>query len=226
MRSLIITALCLFLISCSKVPDSWPENAMNSELYTRDSTYIAMTHKQRLESNVSNNNSGIITKELYVDVILYSPDTLKVFAATIEEYILSSDEYEELTEDATRYAGRGLAGYRERISEPWKLYYLPMISTTTNSYEETSLSLREYFLNHIKKHELSVLLEDGTTSTIPMRYTVADTDFWNGPIWTKGIRIQDRYLFEARGSGTLQGDPFREISPFEAEYPDWLLDQF
>lgn len=223
---LIIVFGGVIFISCSNEIDPWPEKAMDSELYKRDSTYVAIAHKQRLKPDSVNNIPGIKTKELFVDVLLYGPDTLKLFAATIEEKIFLSEEYEELEEDVLRYTGRGLAGYRENISQPWKLYYLPMMSTTTNSYEETSLSLRAYFLDQVKKHELSVMLEDGTTATIPMRYSVDDPHFWEGPVWTKGNRIPGRYMFEATQSGTRNKPPFIETSPFDAEYPEWLLEQF
>lgn len=226
MKNLSLIILGIVLFSCSKEPEPWPQKTMDPELYARDSTYIALTHKQRLKSNPSNNNSGIITKDLYVDVILYSPDTLKVFSASIERKILSSEAFEELDEDVPRYTGRGLAGYREHTSDPWKLFYLPLISTTTNSYEETRLSLRAYFLDQIKDHHLGIIDDEGNSKTVPMRYSVADPEFWNGPLFTRGNRIQGRYLFETRGSGTMVGHPYQEISPFKAEYPDLLIEQF
>lgn len=227
MKINLIILVSVIFISCSTEIEPWPEKAMNAELYKRDSTYVAIATKQRLMSNSANADiSGIRTKEVFVDALLYSPDTLKIFAATIEEKIILAEEYEDLEEDLLRYAGVGVAGYRSDTSQPWKLYYLPMISTTTESYEETSFRLRAYFLDQIKEHELSVIFEDGSTGAIPMQYSVADPDFWKGPVWTKGNRIPGRYMFEATQSGNRNKPPFIGISPFEAEYPEWLLEQF
>lgn len=223
----IFLTLCFsfLLISCSTKPGPWPKKKINSELYTRDSLYISITITQDSERNPAREFSQTTTENVFVDIILYSPDTLKLFSAIIEEKRLSSDVYEELEKDLLRYTGRGVAGYRSDTSQPWKLYYLPLISTSTENYEETSFRLRAYFLDQIKRHEFSVVLEDSTNATVPMRYSVADPDFWEGPLWTKGNRIPGRYLFETRPTGTI-GFPFKNISPFKAEYPEWLLDKF
>ncbi|MDX2303689.1 MAG: hypothetical protein NW226_12865, partial [Microscillaceae bacterium] len=170
---------------------------------------------------------------IYIDSILYSPDTLRLYAFVVIEFkgrMMDESYLEEIARyyvdypDKSFFDGKAVIAYRDDYRDIWKLYpydhYLPF---NGESYSDIRYALRQYYFNEFKKNGETILHKN----TLRFKYNVDDPEFWTEDciVWQKGLRIPGYYNFQTRGNITRESlNPI--IPELDIIYPDSLLRLF
>lgn len=207
--------------------------------YRRDSMFVATTVWQFINKKVGvfdyyKQYEIPVTKlRIDVDSIIYSPDSLKLFAFVIERV----PEIENNKPNEYFYGGNPLIGFRKSVHEPWKIYSFGQFTPTGfKNYNKVRDLFRGYFLGDGKFKNDSDYYWDGVhNDTLEMNqgsnrvaikfgYNIDDKRFWDSSIvWKKGSRIPGYYAFQTTGNVApgYTDSPIRIIPSLK--YPDSLL---
>jgi len=221
-----IIYLCCFLgfffISCSaKIGKKHlSENPIHyvspNRIYARDSQYLAYTIQQF--SNLGVVGYGYDIHRVDIDTIVYSPDSLKLFAFVID-YAKADNEL--------NYDGHAILGYRFKTNSPWIVYPVTVIvfAGYTN-YNMVRNSLKNAYFKNFSNPAVSGIwnYRNKRFESYPS-YNVIDPKFWgNSYIWMKDVSVPGYYEFQFAGGGVLDSGSVLKIPPIH--YPDSLLNLY
>lgn len=207
--------------------------------YQRDSMFIATTVWQFIDKKVGvfdyykQYEIPIHKLNIDVDSIIYSPDSLKLFAFIIERV----PEIENNRPNQYFYGGNPLIGFRQSVHEAWTIYPFGQFTPTGfKNYNKVRNLFRGYFLGDGKFKNDSDYYWDGVHNdtlgmnrgfnrvAIKFGYNIDDKRFWDSSVvWKKGSRIPGYYAFQTMGNVVpgYMDTPIRIIPPLV--YPDSLL---
>ena len=203
-----------------------------SDTYRRDSLFIATTVWQLVDKKVfpydsyKKNNVPVTSLQINVDSIIYSPDSLKLFAFVINGFPYKTNND---TGYLYRYGGDGFIGYRNSRKNYWTLYYFDQYTPVGFKKCNTVRNLmREYYLNKnggkFKSDEHYYWDRSRNDYiSIPFDYNIDDIDFWNNSIvWKKGFIIPGYYTFQIEDQAkSMDSDAIIKLPSLD--YPDSLL---
>jgi len=186
----------------------------SNKMYERDSFYLAYTIRQFNELSVV--GYGLPLTRIDIDTVVYSSDTLKLFALVIDYCSYSSKD--------SGYDGQAVLGYRLKATDAWTVYPVRFYSFVGyKNYNMVRERLRSaYFIDF--DHPMSGVwnYRDKKFETYPS-YNVVDKKFWDSSfIWLNGVSIPGYYDFQLSGNGNPEmPHPILEIPAIN--YPDSLL---
>lgn len=236
MKNYLVACFFIGLFSCnnqqvqnvdSATPIRYPSpNAM----YQRDSTYIVATIEQFIDKEVSyfnfakQYNLPLNKIEIYVDTILYSPDTLKMVTFVIKKM----PDMEAADTNVFYYSGGDLKGFRSSTKEPWHIY--PNFHCGPSGlpeYNSVRRILHRCCFEELKTE--STYVWDSSKMDLILesyRYNMDEKDFWDSSVlWRKGARTAGAYIFQNRGTVKPWDENPVQIIP-KLDYPDSLLDLY
>ena len=220
MRLLICFCFLILFQSCSEhVEDEYfPLQPIHfpapNKMYERDSFYLAYTIKQFNDLRVV--GYGLPLTRIDIDTVVYSSDTLKLFALVID--------YCDYSAKGLSYNGQAVLGYRLKIIDPWIVYPVRCIFFVGyKNYNMVRDRLRSaYFINFDYPMSGVWNYRDKKFETY-RSYNVVDKKFWDSSfIWQKDVSIPGIYDFQLSGNGNPEmPHPILEIPAIT--YPDSLL---
>ena len=216
-----------------------------NKIYQRDSLYIATTIWQFIDKKVGIfdffKQYKIPLHEVRIDVdsIIYSHDSLKLFAFTI----VSIPDYESKIANKLYFDGMDMIGYRSSKKDLWSIWHFGQYSPSGyDNYNKVRNLFRWYYLGDGKFKNDNGTYWDGIHNdtlgmarsitfpkennrvNIKFGYNIDNEYFWNSSIvWKKGNRIPGYYGFQTKGDvvpGYIDS-PIRIIP--HLDYPDSLL---
>lgn len=201
--------------------------ASPDKLYRRDSAFIARTIWEFMDKEVyiydfyKKYNIPFSKITVDIDTILYSPDTLKMFAFVIKKV----PDPESKVPDDYYYNGNNVEGFRSSTNEPWIIYptYFCAVSSMPN-YNMVRQTLRNYFF--IKFKSASHYIWDSSKQDLILtdyKYNLDEKTFWDSSIvWKKGALTSGAYIFQNKGVVKPDDSDPVWIIP-KLNYPDSLL---
>ncbi len=200
-------------------------------IYNIDSFFITIAQNIKLLNNHDNGRTFDLMFEeqpayrdsikLNLDTIIYSPDHNRMICTVISESPRIGKKKTFGGESGPFYCGLELVGFRDSIDKPFKLYNHngPTYMGYTSKVRLKDL-LRLYLFQTISR--------DGTTSgydTVKKAWikfvhyerTVDEPEFWECPLWQKGLRAKGKYNFQLVGNVGIEEIAYKEIP-----YPDSL----
>lgn len=187
-----------------------------SSIYQRDSLFLYNTVKEYTKRYEKKHTQDDLvqwydTTDIVVDTILYSPDSLKLFAFTfVKRHNQMSKELKEYLRPDADYdlENREFIAYRKNKTSIWKTYLFD--ATQTNfinpNKEEMRFIVRLLYFERFKN-------PDFNSHRKKYLYNVNEKGFWTGPIWEKNK--EGEYFFaESR------------VANDDYIYPESLLKRF
>lgn len=211
--------------------DSIPNNS-HTELYVRDSLFIDYTIRQyiNLEFDIFSYykqwDIPLNKVSLYIDTIIYSPDSLKFISFLIQK----QPDIEHNNTDYYFYSGSDMIAYRNSVNDLWNIYYFGEIRPSAYRYYQgvRKVFYDFYFGNGDFKDETRYYWDEKTKDriSIPFGYNLDNPLFWDSSIvWKRGSRINGYYSFQTKGNVTPKSiDPII-ILP-RIKYPEYILKSF
>jgi hypothetical protein len=187
-----------------------------SPIYQRDSLFLYYTVKEYTKRYEKKHlQDGLVqwydTTDVVVDTIMYSPDSLKLFAFTLVKRHNQMDrELKEYLKPDFDYdlENRDLIAYRKNKTSIWKVYrfFGTQTSFTLSHKKDMRFALRLLYFERFKN-------PDFNSHRKKYLYNVNEKGFWTGPIWEKNQ--EGEYLF---AEGRMGNEDYI--------YPESLLKRF
>tara|TARA_R110000868_G_C10868093_1_gene762048 strand:- start:890 stop:1471 length:582 start_codon:yes stop_codon:yes gene_type:complete len=179
----LVLLFVLTVLGCesSGTPDSYLNKTTISDAsYRTDSSFFS--HK--IDSLIKNKESAFYpksyssTSEIYIDTIVYSPDSLKsaffVILKKPNSSLLVSDNPKGFHFDAKCFLAQ-----RDSISEPWKVKWFRIMNINRYSeYESISSQIQKRYFEDLIK------IKDETGKS-RFGVNVNDLRFWDSPAWSE-----------------------------------------
>jgi hypothetical protein len=177
---LIPFLLAVFGCESSKTPDQYlNKTAVSKSTYLADSTFFI----QQIDSLIENKESAFYpksyssTSQIFIDTIVYSPDSLKaaffVILKNPNSSLLATDN-----PDGFHFDAKCFLAQRVSVLKPWKIKWFRIMNINRYpEYNEISDQIhKRYFEDLVKIKD-----ESGKS-----RYGVNlnDIRFWNSPAWS------------------------------------------
>ena len=224
-RFLISICFLFCLLSCkyenfAKEPIRYPSP---NKMYERDSMYLSYTIKFFNDNNVLGYGTGMDFMHADIDTILYSPDTLKLFA-----FVISFIKNDIATSKMGYHInGQTIIGFRENTKTPWVIYPNPFaVFLGYENYNMMKNRLREEYFNRQKDQWRWYWNNALQKREAYYFYNVNIPKFWDScVIWKKGLSIPGYYQFQLTGNVTP--DDVNAIWKLpNLRYPDSLIKLF
>jgi len=199
--------------------------------YKRDSLFIISTIWQFIEKQVSpfqfykTFNIPFNRIRVDVDTIMYSPDSLKLFAFVIE----TSPESEH-NNKKNYSSGNSLIGFRSNSKTYWTIYNFDQFSTGGfRKYNSVRKLFREYYFGEGNFKNDAEYIWDSIKqikTSAKFGYNLNEVHFWDSSlVWIKGARIPGYYNFQTTGN-VKPGDENSILVIPHLDYPDSLIKMF
>lgn len=184
----------------SSVSGAKPKNA-----FSRDSLFVRLVVDEFMKIDTHGYegymNRGVASsiRQIYVDTLLYSPDSLKLFAIIVIK--TKNNHSDEARTNDWYYHGNSVVGIRGQPGEPWALYpYDRITARSFSGYRKASLFMRNSYLRDFKYDGEVNKGPDGKNVFMKYLYNVGEARFWSESIvWKKDLRIRGYYNFQLKG---------------------------
>ena len=244
----VILCISFFLYSCNmfekkekNFKENDPESAVSgvpihfkspNPSYRRDSMFIATTVWEFIRKQVSpfhyytTFNVPFNKITIDVDSIMYSPDSLKLFAFVI----ITDPDVQHEKYDKFVFSGNSIVGFRSNIKTPWTLYNFDQYSIAGfKKYNSVRNLFRHYYFGNGDFRNDAEYIWDSTKQdrvSMEFGYNLDQPQFWDSSlVWKKGARIPGFYDFQTKGNVTPQDeDPIIHLP--HLSYPDSLLNMY
>ncbi|MFN8367635.1 MAG: hypothetical protein U0Y96_10425 [Candidatus Kapaibacterium sp.] len=240
---LSVIVLCCLNTGCNAQHnnnDTWlPSGDNHTTAYIQDSLYIVQTINEfiRVEFDVFHYYHTFHVpqnkRNIYVDSIVYSPDSLKMCVLLVMKRPSIKDDESQLHV----FTGHYLVGIRENTCNPWIIYRLStVVGGVFYSYREIHKSMRTVLFDYFKDvGELNPIVCPDTIyeaqiyavqsqKYVTMYYgkNLRDVDFWTEKnlLWRKSIRVKDYYNFQ---TAHHQATADRLVQYPKLEYPEYMI---
>jgi len=216
----------LFCVSCFSGQDEqhFPEVVIRSsapnKMYARDSFYLAYTIDQFSKLDVV--GYGYNFQRADIDTIIYSPDTLKLFAFVIDSFM----DYTR-KQCVPEYGGHAILAYRLRMNDPWIVYPVTVnVFVGYKNYNMVKERLRKAYFRDLRGYVYIYWNSEKKNFIEYTFYNVTDSLFWDNCIlWKKDVSISGYYQFQLTGNGDPEM-PNQILNIPQIHYPDSLLQLF
>lgn len=221
----------------AKDGDSSPHVAYSQErtFNKKDSLFLAFTLRQftRMGSPGFNHALTLSPSQTdsikpFVDLILYSPDSLKMFAFVISQ--IPDNEFTrnyKNSELGHYYDCTAIVGFRNGTGEFWRVFHFPQYDGTVYAeYGRARRSLEQYYFTRFKNDGQFVRDGKGGWGFEKFSYNVNEPGFWTGIVWQKGLLADGLYNFQTYKKATFPELTYSELRYPEIEYPDSILALF
>jgi hypothetical protein len=200
--------------------------------YQRDSMFIVATVWEFIKKQVSPYHYYTVFNVPFnkitidVDSIMYSPDSLKLFAFVI----ITDPDVQHGKYDKYVFSGNSIVGYRLSKKTPWTIYDFDQYSVAGfKKYNSVRNLFRHYYFGNGDFRNDAEYIWDSTTQdrvSVKFGYNLDQLKFWDSSlVWKKGARIPGFYNFQTKGNVTPQDeDPIIHLP--KLNYPDSLLDMY
>lgn len=221
---LVSFVVCFLGVACnSREKDDYP-------FLERDKRYVELAAYRMLKLHLGSFNklgfyeAVIEPKDVVCERIYYSPDRLKLIAASIitARHLSSGGPYQMIP----------LIGQRDSLNHEWKLYTWNFYTFTNgNTPEEGVEGLEKYLFGSgsgtLRKQECYVFGKDSSLVPEAIGYPADDERFWSSTnlLWRKNAGGKGLYYYQALGTRpALYPD---EVFPeYTLDVPDSLKQMF
>ena len=173
-------------------------------MYTRDSLALTIAMYQMANKYYPYIGEGANGKwqdertVFRVDTILYSPDTLELFATAINRIPFTMEEKQRRKIEADYFfSGRQIVGLRQTTHEPWIFWVIPTLRMVLPTYERVSNAQHTFFFSPgDKKNYLTFpMLESWRNHiSVPYKYYADEVGFWTGHLFQK-VEVGKGYYY-------------------------------
>ena len=122
--------------------------------------------------------------------------------------------------------GIAVAGTREAINEPWKIWRLqPITVTGYETIEEMIPNIRIEYFERLGTMSIYAGPDWDHTYSAPLENIDSPT-FWESALWRKDVRQPGLYPFQVRQGIKNRDSIWIPVKPFVEEYPDWITEMY
>lgn len=218
---LFIVLLCVCLQCCSQPPakvESF-DQYLSQQIDTRDSLFVIHTVKELARMNWYTYRDyskyyHITNEEVeyFIGGVFYNSDKTKILVWVGEkkpnaESINKNRKRLELnricpTAGDTIYSMSAIIGFRNKVSEIWKLYpFNQQQAVCFDSKEKVINVLSQYYFHQIANHQMFRMQQNGFKELEAYGYNLQDKDFWEKSwLWEKDtVASYGLYPFQIYG---------------------------
>ena len=122
--------------------------------------------------------------------------------------------------------GIAVAGIREAINQPWKIWRLEQITVADyDTVLELAPRIRLAYFERIGHMSMYAGPDWEQSYHAPLENIDSPT-FWESALWRKDVRQPGLYPFQVRQGIKNRDSIWIPVKPFVEEYPDWITEMY